>query len=125
MNFSDAVRIWNNPNKIFGLSTHNIAQAKDAGSLSPDYIGVGPVFATPTKDKPDPVMGLDSMREIIENCPVTTVAIGGINEDNLPRVLEHGAVNFCAVREIMQSRHPGRVINRMMKVWETFYGKHS
>ncbi len=53
------------PDAVIGLSTHNPAQTRAACALGPDYIGVGPVYATPTKKRPDPVIGLDGMREML------------------------------------------------------------
>ncbi|MCK5147462.1 thiamine phosphate synthase [bacterium] len=109
---------WPASNKIFGLSTHNASQALEAASKNPDYIGIGPVFATPTKVIPDPVVGLKEMERIIKSAQLTTVAIGGIDQANLPAVLSHGAINFCAVRAIMQSTMPGQIIRQMMELWK-------
>ncbi len=117
--------LWNNSDKIYGLSTHNEQQAKAAQALHPDYIGVGPVFPTPTKTIPDPTVGLKHMREIICKSPLTTVAIGGINAENLKDVLDAGAVNFCAVRAIMQSSEPRKAIRRLMEIWKRSQEKGS
>ena len=65
----EARRLWPAPGKRFGLSTHNEQEALIASRLSPDYIGVGPVFATPTKAVPDPVLGLERMASIIRSVP--------------------------------------------------------
>ena len=108
---------WPNEGKRFGLSTHNLEQARAAWNLAPDYIGVGPVFATPTKAVPDPVLGLEAMGSIVRQSPLTTVAIGGLQESNLREVLEHGAINFCAVRPIMQAMDPRGMIRRLMQLW--------
>jgi len=117
LDIREARKQWPVPGKIFGLSTHNPIQAAQAALHNPDYIGIGPVFATPTKVIPDPVVGLQQMGEIVRQAPVTSVAIGGIDEQNLPDVLAHGAINFCAVRAIMESQTPQTVIKRMMQVW--------
>ena len=115
----DAARAqWNQPGKVYGLSTHNPFQSAKSLERKPDYIGVGPVFATPTKIIPDPVVGLKTMGAIIADTPLTTVAIGGIDEANLADVLAHGAINFCAVRAIMRSDRPREVIKRMTAVWK-------
>ncbi len=110
MSLAEARRLWNTPGKVFGLSTHCATQAARAVALAPDYIGVGPVFATPTKARPDPTLGLEYMREIIQSSPLTTVAIGGVNLDNLASVLSHGARNFAVVRAVNASAHPEREI---------------
>lgn len=113
----DARNYWKIPGRIYGLSTHNEQQARAAERLQPDYIGVGPVYATPTKARPDPVLGLPRMGGIIRATPLATVAIGGITPENLPQVLAHGAVNFCAVRAIMQAGDPRAIIRQFQQLW--------
>lgn len=113
----EARRIWNTPGKIFGLSTHSEEQAEAAVALKPDYIGVGPVFPTPTKSIPDPDLGVERAGEIIKGSPLTCVAIGGINEQNLPEVLKAGAANFCAVRAVMQNPEPEKAIRALQRIW--------
>jgi thiamine-phosphate pyrophosphorylase len=85
--------------------------------VGPDYIGVGPIFATPTKAVPDPTVGLDTMGRIIAASPLTTVAIGGINAGNLPDVLKRGAVNFAVVRAVNQRPDPAAAIGELQAVW--------
>ncbi|MBN1809481.1 MAG: thiamine phosphate synthase [Planctomycetes bacterium] len=116
----EARRLWPVRDRIFGLSTHSEKQAAAAEELHPDYIGVGPVFPTPTKRNPDPVLGLVRMQDIVSRAGVTTVAIGGINADNLPDVLSHGAVNFCVVRYVNDSRDPRSAIRELMDIWKSF-----
>lgn len=121
MSIVSAEILWGNEDKIFGLSTHNETQKKNAFHAMPDYIGVGPVFPTPTKEIPDKALGLEQMRSIIKDVLIPTVAIGGIDEDNLHDVLWHGAVNFAVVRAINQSSEPEIVISRLMKIWRMRY----
>jgi thiamine-phosphate pyrophosphorylase len=108
---------WPELGKIFGLSTHNEEQELRAREIAPGYIGVGPVFATPTKEKPDPSLGPERMGRIIRNSPLTTVAIGGINTDNLAEVLRQGAVNYCVVRAVNQHPDPRAAIRSLQEVW--------
>jgi thiamine-phosphate pyrophosphorylase len=119
MPLKKARELWNIPGKIFGLSTHNEAQELQARGLAPDYIGVGPVFPTPTKAIADPDLGLERMGKIIRESPLTAVAIGGIDEGNLAEVLALRAVNFSSVRPIMKSPDPRSVIRRLMEIWKT------
>jgi thiamine-phosphate pyrophosphorylase len=113
----EARKLWNTPGKIFGLSTHSEAQAEAAAALKPDYIGVGPVFPTPAKAIPDADLGVVRAGKIIKNSPLTCVAIGGINEQNLPDVLRAGAVNFCAVRAVMQNPEPEKALRVLQRIW--------
>jgi thiamine-phosphate pyrophosphorylase len=120
MPLDEARQRWPEPGKIFGLSTHNEEQAASDRELAPDYVGVGPVYSTPTKDKPDPVLGPERAGSIIRNSPLTSVAIGGINEENLPAVLSGGAVNFCVVRAVTQQPDPKAAILRLQRLWEEY-----
>lgn len=117
MRLDEARALWPAPGRLFGLSTHSEAQERAAREVRPDYIGVGPVHATPTKDVPDAAVGLDQMQRIMRATPLTAVAIGGINAENLPHVLAHGAVNFAVVRAVTQSPEPRDAIRRLMDIW--------
>jgi thiamine-phosphate pyrophosphorylase len=123
MAIAEARRRWPHPGKIFGLSTHNEEQELRARQLAPDYIGVGPVFATPTKEKPDPSLGPERMGRIIRNSPLTAVAIGGIDSDNLAEVLRRGAVNYCVVRAVNQHPDPRAAIRNLREIWRGHFSK--
>ena len=92
--------------RIVGLSTHNLEQVRSSVSQPIDYIGVGPVYATPTKDIPDPTLGLRTMGEMIAAAAHPAVAIGGIDLTRLPDVRAAGAKNFAVVRAVCQSHDP-------------------
>jgi len=113
----EARRLWTAPGKRFGLSTHDERQALLASRLSPDYIGVGPVFATPTKADPDPVLGIERMAAIVRSSPIATVAIGGIDRGNLAEVLRRGARNFCVVRAVNGRPDPETAIRELQRIW--------
>ena len=82
-------------NRILGVSTHNIVQARKAQQEGADYISVGPVFYTATKDYEPPV-GLDYLREVKREITIPFVAIGAINLENLSQVLLAG-VSMVAI----------------------------
>lgn len=103
--------------RVVGLSTHNSLQAKAAEALYPDYCGVGPVYATPTKEIPDPALGPQLAGAIIRAAPFTTVAIGGINEENMRGVRQAGALNFAVVRPVCLSPAPYDAIRRLQDCW--------
>lgn len=92
--------------KIVGLSTHNLEQVKASLSEPIDYIGVGPVYATPTKDIPDLTLGPDTAAEMIRSSKVPAVAIGGLDLETVKPVLEKGAKNFAVVRAVCKSTDP-------------------
>lgn len=104
---------------VIGLSTHDRDQAVRAVRESPDYIGVGPVYPTPTKEIPDPVLGCEEAGRIIRSVPVPAVAIGGIDAITLPAVLAMGAVNFAVVRAVCDDPNPFDAIRRLQDIWST------
>ncbi|MBC8207233.1 MAG: thiamine phosphate synthase [Kiritimatiellales bacterium] len=117
MPIAEARRIWDAPGKIFGLSTHSEEQAEAAIAQQPDYIGIGPVFPTPTKAIADPALGIERAGAIAKATPLPHVVLGGIDETNLAEILNAGAVNYCAVRAIMQSQTPEVEIRKLQKIW--------
>ena len=97
----DQLKIDNAKLKI-GLSTHAPAQAQRALDAGPDYIAIGPVFATGTKPTAKPVT-LDYVRWAAANVTVPWFAIGGINLENLRDVLAAGAKRICVVSAILNA----------------------
>jgi thiamine-phosphate pyrophosphorylase len=87
--------------RIIGISTHNLAQAKDAEAGGADYIGFGPVFHTTTKDAGKPV-GVENLRMVKENVNIPVMAIGGINPDNLTSVIDAGADAVAVATAILE-----------------------
>lgn len=106
----------------FGLSTHNLEQVRRSAEHLPDYIGVGPVFVTPTKAIPDPVLGFDLMAQMLQAAPCPALAIGGINTANLREVLQAGAANFAVVRDVCHAASPFDAIRRLQDIWGEYYG---
>jgi thiamine-phosphate pyrophosphorylase len=119
MSYRDARKIIGEK-AILGISTHTVMQAERACALFPDYIGIGPVFPTPTKKVPDPVIGVEAMRAMLKASTVPAVAIGGITLENLPDVLAAGARNFCMVRPLNQSQEPEKVLKDILKICRDF-----
>ncbi len=85
-----------------GKSTHLLAQAVAAEKEGADYIGFGPLFATPTKPTYQPI-GLHDIRRVHELVSVPIFCIGGIKLDNLPQVLAAGAKRVVIVSGLLQS----------------------
>lgn len=105
------------PRAIVGLSTHDEDQAAGAAGLAPDYIGVGPIFPTPTKRVPDPVLGVERAARIVRSAGVPAVGIGGIDAARLPGVLAAGIENFAVVRHVCGSPRPREAIAELMAIW--------
>ena len=90
--------------RILGVSTHNIAQARKAQLEGADYISVGPLFPTPTKDYEPPV-GLDYLKEVKREIAIPFVAIGAINLGNLSKVLLAGGSRVAICSAIICSNN--------------------
>lgn len=121
VSIQDARKQWNIPGKIFGLSTHSMEQAKNAELLHPDYIGIGPVFPTPTKTDTDPALGIAEAGRIAKTTSLTSTVIGGVNEKNLPDLLNAGANNFCVVRAVNEAINPCNAIAQLQKIWKNVF----
>jgi thiamine-phosphate pyrophosphorylase len=89
--------------KLVGLSTHSPAQAKAAREQRPDYIGFGPLFATPTKPDYRPI-GTEDIAEVHREVDLPIFCIGGIKRENLEGVLAAGARRVVIVSGILQAR---------------------
>lgn len=96
------VRELAGPGAIIGLSTHSPDQAVAAGQVKPDYIGFGPLFATPTKPDYVPV-GLGGIRGVHERSTLPVFCIGGIKLENIKQVLAAGANRVVIVSGILQA----------------------
>lgn len=87
------------PEPLIGVSTHSVEQAVAAQAQGADYLGVGPVFATPTKPDYRPV-GLELVAAVKQRVTVPFVAIGGIDRANLTLVRSSGATRVAVVRAV-------------------------
>jgi len=98
---ADAVRRIIGPEGILGFSTHNLEQLAVAHQTSANYFAIGPVFATISKDKPDPVIGLEGVRQARAKARKPLVAIGGITLKNCQSVIESGADSVAVISELL------------------------
>ncbi|MFO7819273.1 MAG: thiamine phosphate synthase [Halanaerobacter sp.] len=101
------------PEMIIGLSTHSPQQAQEAVEVGVDYIGVGPIFATQTKEDVCSPVGLDYLDYVVENIELPFVAIGGIKEDNIIQVSKRGANCIAMVTEIVEAEDIKAKVNSL------------
>jgi thiamine-phosphate pyrophosphorylase len=90
------------PDRWLGFSTHNLQQVKEADRTSADYLAIGPVFSTSSKDKPDPVVGLEGVRLARALTRKPLVAIGGITRANAASVIEAGADSVAVISDLLR-----------------------
>ncbi len=99
--------------RLIGLSTTNAEELAQALKSGVDYIGVGPVYATPTKAEKPPA-GLEYVRLAAEKAHLPWFAIGGIDPHNLPEVLRAGASRVAVVRALMEAADPTQTARAML-----------
>lgn len=102
------------PQKLVGRSTTNADEMHRAIAEKADYIGVGPVFATPTKAGKTPI-GLDYINYVSQHAPMPWYAIGGVDEHNLADVLAAGAERAAVVRAVMQASDPTKMTQKLLQ----------
>src|SRR6202041_8027 len=90
------------PDHWLGVSSHNPEQVAEADKTSADYLAIGPVFATLSKDNPDPVVGLEGVRRARALTRKPLVAIGGITRANAASVIEAGADSVAVISDLLR-----------------------
>jgi thiamine-phosphate pyrophosphorylase len=85
-----------------GVSTHNPEQLREADQTSADYVAIGPVFATSSKEKSDPIVGLEGVRRARALTRKPLVAIGGITRANAASVIEVGADSVAVISDLLR-----------------------
>jgi thiamine-phosphate pyrophosphorylase len=98
----ESVRKIIGPERWLGVSTHNPEQLAEADRTSADYLAIGPVFSTSSKEKPDPVVGLEGVRRARQLTHKPLVAIGGINRANAASVITAGADSVAVISDLLR-----------------------
>ena len=111
-------REWIGPDRLLGLSTHSLEQAREAMAARDllDYFAVGPIFATPTKPEANAVSLALLNAVAAENPPLPFYAIGGINLANASTIRGLGAPGLVAVSEVLKNEDPASVIRQFRKI---------
>jgi thiamine-phosphate pyrophosphorylase len=89
------------PDRLIGCSTHSVGQVVEADRSTADYIAFGPIFPTASKENPDPVVGLEGLREARRVTRKPLVAIGGITQHNAREVLAAGADSVAVIGDLL------------------------
>jgi thiamine-phosphate pyrophosphorylase len=99
---------------IVGVSTHNPEQLRSADRSEADYLAVGPVFSTSSKQNPDPVVGLEGVREARKLTKKPLVAIGGITAESAKQVIDAGADSVAVITALINE--PRKSVEAFLKV---------
>ncbi len=98
----ESVRGLIGPDRWLGVSTHNPEQLREADLTSADYLAIGPVFTTSSKEKLDPVVGLEGVRRARALTSKPLVAIGGITRATAASVIEAGADSIAVISDLLR-----------------------
>jgi thiamine-phosphate pyrophosphorylase len=102
-----------------GFSTHNAYQLRAAAEEPVDYLAVGPIFSTGSKDRPDPVVGTGNLRQWRPLTERPLVAIGGITRENALEVLAAGADSVAVIGDLYPARLNRASLRRRTTEWQT------
>lgn len=105
------------PEKIIGITVHNLAEAIEAQRLGADYLGVSPIFHTATKSDAGKPAGITLIGEIRAQVDIPLIAIGGINLSNASEVVKAGADGLCAISAVVADEDVGRSIKRFQDLF--------
>lgn len=105
------------PTAFLGLSTHNELQLAKAALEPVDYLAIGPVFATLTKEKPDPAVGLEGVRRARELTHLPLAAIGGITAERAPEVFGAGADSIAVIGDLLPEEMTEAALRDRIKAW--------
>jgi thiamine-phosphate pyrophosphorylase len=103
---------------VIGFSSHNPAQICAAGGEPVDYVALGPVFATSSKEKPDPVIGVGEVRRCRPLIERPLVAIGGITLENALEVLRAGADSVAVIAGLLPGSCGALSLRKRMEQWQ-------
>jgi len=110
------------PNAQIGFSTHNPVQFLAATREPVDYLALGPVYGTSTKEKPDPMVGLEPISECRTMTSLPLVAIGGITLDTALPVLDAGADSVAVIGGLIPSELTQDSLRRRVEQWLSLLG---
>ncbi len=114
--FAEVKRIAR-PGMITGVSATNYAEATALANSGADYLGVGPIFPTPSKADATPPIGLDELSRICRDVPIPIVAIGGITESNLPAIIKAGASDAAVISAISSAADMTAATSCLIRAW--------
>lgn len=117
MSYEDARRLLG-PDKIIGLSVENMEDILKANELDVDYVGISPVYGTPTKTDTAEPFGLEGLRKAVELSAHPTVAIGGMNASTIGDVIAAGADGVAVVSAICSAKNIKETTSKLKRLAE-------
>ncbi len=115
-----AARKMLGPEKIIGITVHNLDEALEAQRLGADYLGVSPIYQTATKADAGKPAGIVLVEEIRAQVDIPLIAIGGINYYNAPEVIRAGADGVCAISAVVAKDDVSVEIKKFQELFRSF-----
>lgn len=106
------------PDKIIGITVHNLAEAQEAQNLGADYLGISPIFKTATKPDAGKPAGIALIEEIRRQVDIPLIAIGGIDHSNAPAVVRAGADGLCAISCVVTKENVAQEIKKFQELFK-------
>jgi len=103
---------------VIGFSSHNVRQLCAAAGEPVDYVALGPVFGTASKQNPDPVVGVEEVRRCRSLLEKPLVAIGGITTENALDVLHAGADSLAVIAGLIPDSPTAQSLRERMELWQ-------
>jgi thiamine-phosphate pyrophosphorylase len=104
--------------EVVGFSTHNRLQLTRANEEPVEYLSFGPIFETNSKARPDPIVGVDGLRELRRITAKPLVAIGGITFENALEVLAAGADSVAVISGLLPEQCDRKSVRRRAEEWK-------
>ncbi len=111
------------PDPVIGFSSHNVNQLCAAGGEPVDYVALGPVFSTASKQNPDPLVGVEEVRRCRSLLEKPLVAIGGITLENALAVLRAGADSVAVIAGLLPDAPSAESLRKRMEEWQLLLRK--
>lgn len=106
------------PNVFIGYSSHSLEEAITAEKAGADYVALGAIFPTSTKGPGHPVVGIHTLKKVVETLQVPVVAIGGINKSKLPEVLSTGVNSVAMITALTQAQDVTQASRDMIQLYQ-------
>ncbi|HLL06403.1 MAG TPA: thiamine phosphate synthase [Myxococcaceae bacterium] len=115
----EAARELLGPARLVGVTVRNAAGARAAKAAGADYVGVGPVFGTTTKQVPAPVLGVEAFAAVVRECPLPVVGIGGVGLSNIAQVAAAGAHCAAVASDALLAADISEQVRRLSAAFDT------
>ena len=114
----EAARELLGPGRLVGVTVRGVEGARAARDAGADYVGVGPLFGTTTKQVAAPVLGLEAFAEVVRGSPLPVVGIGGVGLANIGRVAAAGAHGAAVVSDALLAEDIAERVRRLLAAFE-------